>query len=181
MTEAMLAPPCEREAVLSDLLNGIVVQCGGAIEFWTLVCLSRRQLGDPAPFVDCQLMSFREQIQELRARLQEGEPSEAVHEQIAKLLKASAELREVFDFFINANWISEEDLEGAAMNLAQIWQDVRMRTWLLGTLIPLPEPPTLPSEKEAAYQSILDGLFDQFMAARSPSNGAVYERNGNRG
>ena len=151
MIDTMVMPTSEREAVLSDLLEGIVVQCGGAVEFWTLVCLSRRQLGDPTLFVDRQWMSLREQIQELRERLQDGENelSEPVLEQIAKLLKASAELREVFDFFINADSVAQKDLEAATMKLAQIWRDMRMRVWLLGTLIPLPEPPTLSMEKEA--------------------------------
>ncbi|MCE9530803.1 MAG: hypothetical protein K8T89_06735, partial [Planctomycetes bacterium] len=63
----------QHEAALSDLLSGIITQFGGAVEFWTLVCLSQRELGDPALFIDRQASSLREQIQELRAKLSEGE------------------------------------------------------------------------------------------------------------
>jgi hypothetical protein len=167
-----------QETAVGELLAGLLMQFGGAIEFWTLVCLSERELGDPTVFVDRQWNGLREQLQELRARLSEGEsePSDAALEQVAKLSKACAELREVFDYFLNAAAIAQSDLEAAVVRLAQIWQDVRMRVWLLGALIPLPEGPSLSMEKEAYYQSILDRLFDQFMAARTASE--LHERNG---
>ena len=168
----------QQESAIGETLTGILVQFGGAIEFWTLVCLSQHELGDPANFIDQQWSSLREQLQQLRGQLNEGEfePSEAVFEQIGKLGKVSAELREVFDYFINAVSVPQEELEAAVMKLAHIWQDVRMRIWLLGALIPLPSPPALSTEKEAYYQSILDGLFDHFVAARAL--GDSYERNG---
>jgi hypothetical protein len=183
MTELLLLPVGEREAVLSDLLSGIVARVAGSIESWTLVCLARRELGDPTEFIDRQWMDLREQIQKTRAALQDGEesPSEPVLEQVAKLLKISAELRETFDFFINANRVSEKDLEAAILKLAQIWQDVRMRVWLLGALIPLAQPPALSTEEEADCQTTLDGLFDQFLASRTPTNGAGHKRNGKPG
>jgi len=183
MTETLLPPVSEREAVLSDLLAGIVARVAGSIESWTLVCLARRELGDPTEFIDRQWMDLREQIQKTRSALQDGEnsASEPVLEQVAKLLKISAELRETFDFFINANRVAEKELEAAIVKLAQIWQDVRMRVWLLGALIPLPDLTALPTETEASYQTILDGLFDQFLAARAPANGAGHKRNGKPG
>ena len=168
----------DRETALSDLLAGILTQFGGAIEFWTLVCLAQRELGDPVLFVDRQWSDLREKIQELRARLSGGEQelSEAVLDQVAKLSHVSAEVREIFDFFINAISVAQKDLDAAVIKLAHVWQDVRMRVWLLGTLILLPSPPSLSTEKEAYYQAILDGLFDQFMAARATPD--LHERNG---
>jgi hypothetical protein len=168
----------QQESTIGDTLSDILVRFGGAIEFWTVVCLSQRELGDPIRFVDSQWSDLRERLQELRGQLNsdEFEPSEAAFEQIAKLGKVSAELREVFDYFINVASISQFDLEASVMKLAQIWQEVRMRVWLLGALIPLPSPPVLSMEKEAYYQSILDGLFDQFMTARAASE--AYRRNG---
>ena len=65
----------------------------------------------------------------------------AVFEQVVKLARSIDELREAFDFFINAESTRQSDLEGAVMRLAQLWQDVRKRVWLLGTLLLLPEPP----------------------------------------
>ena len=176
---ATLSP--QQETTISGTLTGMLVRFGGAIEFWTLVCLSQREIGDPETFIDRQWSNLREQIQELRARLNDGEfePSEAVLEQIVKLGKVSAELREVFDYFIHAASVPQAELEAAVMKLAHIWQDVRMRVWLLGALIPLPLPPALSLEKEAYYQAILDGLFDQFVAARSA--GESHERNGTAG
>jgi len=168
------------ESALGELLSGIITQFGGAIEFWTLVCISQRELGDPVAFIDRQSNSMREQIQELRARLSLGEPepSDAVMEQAAKLARVSAELREVFDYFIQNHVISQKDLEAAVMRLAQIWQDVRMRVWLLGALIPLASPPALTLEQEAYYQSILDNLFDQFIGSRASASGDGHDRNG---
>jgi hypothetical protein len=183
MTELLLPPVGEREAALTDLLSGIVVRFGASIEFWTLVCLARHELGDPTAFIDRQWIDLRDQVQKTRESLQEGEnsPSQAVLEQVAKLLKITAELRETFDFFINANRVAEKELEAAIMKLAHIWQDVRMRVWLLGALILLPQPPALPTEKEADCQTTLDSLFDQFLAARTLTNGAAHQRNGKSG
>jgi hypothetical protein len=168
----------QQETTIGDTLTDILGHFGGAIEFWTVVCLSQRELGEPTGFVDCQWSNLRERLQELRGQLNEGEfePSDAAFEQIAKLGKVSAELREVFDYFINVASISQKDLEASVMKLAQIWQEVRMRVWLLGALIPLASPPILSLEKEAYYQSILDGLFDQFMTARAAVE--TYQRNG---
>ena len=172
----------QHEAALAELLNGIITQFGGSIEFWTIVCLSQRELGDPTIFVDRQWNSLREQIQELRGRLSEGddETSPAVQEQVAKLANVGAELREVFDFFIYAMAVSLKDIEAAVLKLAHIWQEVRMRVWLLGALIPLSQPPALSMEKEAYYQSILDGMFDQFLAIRT-SAVEMHERTGKAG
>lgn len=177
MASETLSP--EHEARLGELLNDILARFAGAIEFWTLVCLTQRDLGDPRLFIDQQSMGLLEQIQALRQGLydEDYEPSEAVIEQVVKLNKVGVELRDLFDFFITANRASQRDLEAAVMKLAQIWQDVRMRVWLLGAVIPLAEPPALPMEKEAFYQSILDGLFDQFLTARA-SIADIHERNG---
>jgi len=159
----------QHETDLEDLLTAIMTHFGGAIDFWPLVCLSRHELGDPVPFIDCQRISLNERIQELRARLtlEEQEPSEAVLEQLAKLSRMAAELREVFDYFANAHRVSQGDLETAVMKLRQLWQDVCKRLWLLGALIPLPRPPRLTLEREEHLQAVLDGLFDQFLAART--------------
>lgn len=160
------------ETTFGELLNGIIIRVGGAIEFWTLVCLSQRELGNPTAFVDRHWCELRDQVQELRSRLAESdyEPPPLVQEQVAKLASVAAELREVFDYFIFAATVPQKDLEGAVLRLSTIWQDVRMRAWLLGTLIPLDRPPALSLEKETYYQGVLDALFDQFMAARAESN-----------
>lgn len=136
------------------------------------------ELGDSEAFVDRQCMHLREQVQRLRRQLQAQpwEPSDAVLEQVIKLLRACAELREVFDYFIHSAKVPLQDLEAAVMKLSQIWQDAQMRVWLIGALIFMPRPPALSSEKEAYYQTILDGLFDQFLMVRSSSNG--HARNG---
>lgn len=171
----------QQETAVGETLNGILVQFGGAIEFWTLVCLSQRELGDPTAFIDRQWSTLRDQLQELRSQLNENdfEPSEAAFEQIGKIGKVSAELREVFDYFINALTVPQKELEAAVLKIAHIWQDVRMRVWLLGAILPLPTPPCLSMEKEAYYQAILDGLFDQFMTMRTA--GESHQRNGKLG
>lgn len=168
----------EQETTIGQTLTDLLVRFGGAIEYWTMVCLTRRELGNPALFIDRQWNDLRDQLQELRAQLNDGdfEPSGAVYEQIAKLAKVCVDLRDLFDSFMNAHELSQKDLEAAVIKLAQIWQDVRMRVWLLGALIPLPSPPALSMEKEAYYQSILDGLFDRFMATRIPDD--LHLRNG---
>jgi hypothetical protein len=179
MTMMLTHLTAQRESALGELLSGLITQFGGAIEFWTLVCLSQRELGNPTIFVDRQWISLRERIQEFRERLAEDDydSSPAVQEQVAKLASVAAELREVFNSFIDVRSISQKDLEAAVLKLAHIWQDVRMRIWLLGTLIPLAQPPALSMEQEAYYQTILDALFDQFMALRAAAADA-HERNG---
>lgn len=168
----------EQETTIGQTLTDLLVRFGGAIEYWTMVCLTRRELGNPALFINRQWNDLRDQLQELRAQLNDGdfEPSGAVYEQIAKLAKVCVDLRDLFDSFMNAHELSQKDLEAAVIKFAQIWQDVRMRVWLLGALIPLPSPPALSMEKEAYYQSILDGLFDRFMATRIPDD--LHLRNG---
>jgi len=167
------------ESALEELLTAIMTQFGGAIDFWPLVCLSKGELGDPVPFIDSQWMSLRDRIQELRARLtqHEYEPSEAVLEQLVKLSRMSAELREVFDYFVNAQAVAQRDLEGAVMKLRALWHDVRMRLWLLGALIPLDRLPILTLERELHFESVLDGLFDQFLTARA-APAEAYKTNG---
>jgi hypothetical protein len=171
--------PPQSESAVGELLMGIVTRFGGALEFWTLVCLSRNELGNPTQFVDRQWSNLLESIQELRSRLAERdyEPPPTVQEQIAKLIGVSAELREVFDHFIAVATVSQKDLEASVLRLAHVWQEVRMRVWLLGTLIPLPQAPVLSMEREAYYQGILDGLIDQFLAARHALSEG-HERNG---
>jgi len=179
MTDMVSQMTPQRESVLGELLTGIITQFGGAIEFWTLVCLSQSELGNPKIFVDRQWIDLRERIQELRERLSEAdhESSPAAQEQVAKLASVAAEVREVFDYFIDVTSVTQKDLEAAVLKLAHIWQDVRMRIWLLGALIPLSQPPALSLEKEAYYQNILDALFDQFMTLRTAASDA-HERNG---
>jgi hypothetical protein len=181
MTNMLATITTEQETAVGETLSGILVQFGGAIEFWTLVCLSQNEFGDPAAFIDRQWNSLRERTQELRGLLSESdfEPSDAVFEQIGKLGKVSADLREVFDYFINAASVPQKELEAAVMRLAHIWQEVRMRVWLLGALISLPSPPALSMEKEAYYQATLDGLFDQFVMTHA--TGDIHERNGKIG
>jgi len=179
MTDMVSQMTPQRESVLGELLTGIITQFGGAIESWTLVGLSQSELGNPKIFVDRQWIDLRERIQELRERLSEAdhESSPAAQEQVAKLASVAAEVREVFDYFIDVTSVTQKDLEAAVLKLAHIWQDVRMRIWLLGALIPLSQPPALSLEKEAYYQNILDALFDQFMTLRTAASDA-HERNG---
>lgn len=180
MMDMYALPTVEHQAALDDLFEGLLVRFGGSVEFWPLVCLSQRETGDATPFVDRQWCSLRDLIQELRSRLTDDafEPSEMVLEQVAKLSRATAEVREAFDFFINFATVPQKELEGAVLKLAQIWHDVRKRIWLLGALLPLAEPTTLASEKEAYFQGILDRLFDQFLAARAMPGSELHLRNG---
>jgi len=178
MATTLVSLTNEQESAISQTLTDLLVRFGGAIEYWTMVCLTQPELGNPASFIDQQWSDLREQLQALRMQLNDGdfEPSEAALEQVAKLAKVCVDLRDAFDSFMNAPDLSQKELEAAVMKLAQTWQDVRMRVWLLGALIPLPSPPSLSMEKEAYYQSILDGLFDRFIAARIPDD--VHQRNG---
>lgn len=171
-------PTTERERKLGQILAELLGHFSQAIEFWPPVCLNKQELGDPAHFIDREWTGLREQIQQLRIVLAEEDAPEStlVHEQIAKLAKDSTDLREVFDYFLNAERVSPSDLEAAVFKLAHLWHDSRMRLWLVGTLIPLQQPPSLSLEKEAYFQSILDRLFDQFVTTNHI--GDIHERNG---
>jgi hypothetical protein len=169
----------QQEAEVAELLAGVLNQFGGAIDLWTVVCVSQRELGGAREFVERQWISLQERVQQLRFCLSAGpyEPSVVVLEQVAKLARSSAELRETFDFFINVD-VARRDLEAAVLRLAQLWHEVRRRIWLVGALIPLPEPPRLSLEKEAYFQQALDQLFDQFLVSRAPPVGDAHARNG---
>jgi hypothetical protein len=157
---------------IPDILGGLITRFGGAIEFWTVACMSQSELGDPGGFVDIQWSSLLEDLQTIRSQLAENgiDTSPVVQEQLAKLTKSCADLREVFDHFIHFTSASNKELERAVLRLSQLWEDFRMRISLLGVLLPMATPvPMLNSEHETYYQGILDGLFDRFEAARPKS------------
>jgi hypothetical protein len=153
---------------LRHLLNSIVTRSGGAIEFWTVACLSRGDLGDPREFIDTQWEHLYEELQEFRRLLSTlpYDPPPVVHEQVAKLMKIGAELREVFDIFLRFATLPPEELEVAVLKLGFLWKELRLRVSLAAAMIPLAAPlPAISTEQESYYQGILDGLFDQFTTA----------------
>jgi hypothetical protein len=161
-------PPTLRTR-LADLLTRLVAGFGGAIEFWTVVCISQRDLGDPEQFIHEQWNALFSDLQEVRRSIGEADiPTPVVHEQVMKLIKNCTDLREVFDLFLAAQEVSLEELERGVLRLDAIWQDVRTRVAFVAALIPLPSPlPRLTSEQETYYQSILDSLFDRLAALRT--------------
>lgn len=157
----------EQQAALLTLLKGIITRWGGAIEFWTVACLTQRELGDPNLFVDSQWANLRDDVQKLRMLIAEDEePAEILQEQLVKLNRLCADLREVFDLFIRFSEILESELETSVLRLGQLWDEVRMRANLIAMLLPLPELPGLSAEQEAYFQGVLDGLYDRFHAVR---------------
>jgi hypothetical protein len=151
---------------LQHLLHNLIVRFGGAIEFWTVACLSRGDLGNPADFVDSQWSGMLQEVQELRTRLAEMplEPPPIVHEQIAKLLKLCADLRDTFDQFLQPV-IVPDVVEVAVLKLGYMWRELRLRCSLIAAMIPLPPPlPGITTEQETYYQGILDSLYDRFTA-----------------
>jgi hypothetical protein len=161
-------PNATSESSLHDLLGRVVGRFGGAIEFWTVVCLSRRELGDPEPFVAEQWNDLYSEVHQIRSLIGEADvPSPVVQEQVAKLTKTGSDLREGFDWFLDCGNVSLPELERAVVRLGSIWHEVRLRVAFLAALIPLPAPlPHLTAEQEAYYQSILDSLFDKLAGAR---------------
>lgn len=161
-------PNATLESRLHDLLSRVIDRFGGAIEFWTVVCLSRKELGDPDQFVAEKWNDLYSEVHRLRSLVGEAEvPPPVVQEQVAKLTKTCTDLREVFDSFLDCGNLSLPELERAVVRLGSIWHEARIRVAFLAALIPLPAPlPHLTSEQEAYYQSILDSLFDKLAAAR---------------
>ena len=170
-------PSAKREAAIHELLSRLVIRFGGAVEFWTVVCLSQRDLGDPGLYVAEQWQELYSDMQTLRSLIGQGEnPSHLVQEQVMKLIKTCTDLRDVFDQFLDCGSVPLKDLELAVHRLDSIWHEVKLRVSFLAALIPLPPPlPRLSSEQDAYYQAILDGMFDRFATARPIS---LSERNG---
>lgn len=156
------------ESKLHELLSNVVARFGGAIEFWTVVCLSKRELGDPEQFVADKWNDLYSEVQQLRTLISDVDiPSPVAQEQVLKLMKSCTDLREVFDLFLDCDNVPLPELELAVVRLESIWHDVGIRIAFLAALIPLPEPlPRLTTEQEAYYQSILDSLFDKLAASR---------------
>lgn len=163
----------EQEDPIRRILRGIVTRFGGAIEFWTVACLSQEELGAPGPFVELQWGGMVDDVHALRSALadQGYDPHPAVQEQFAKLTKTCSDIREVFDAFICFTTLPRREVEQAVVRLGQLWDDVRLRVGFLGVLLPLRSPlgELLTTEQENYYQNTLDGLYDQFEAARPAS------------
>jgi hypothetical protein len=150
---------------LRHLLQSIIMRMGGAIEFWTVACMTRGELGNPQQFIDTQWNALFNEVHELRALLGElpVEPSPVVHEQIAKMARICSDLRDVFDTLLRTTDSDQNEIEIAVTKLSQLWKEIRLRVSLLAATIPLPAPlPGITLEQEAYYQSILDDLFDRF-------------------
>lgn len=155
-----------RQERLQFLLQNLIARFGGAIEFWTVACLSRSDLGNPTDFVDSQWGAMLNEVQEIRTCLAELpiEPPPIVHEQIAKILKLCADLRDDFNAFLRPV-ISADEVELAVLKLGFLWREIRLRATLTAAMIPLPPPlPGITTEQETYYQNILDSLYDRFTA-----------------
>jgi hypothetical protein len=154
---------------LRHLLSSIVNRYGGAIEFWTVACLSQGDLGDPRGFIDTQWEHLYGELQEFRRRLAElpHDPPPVVHEQVAKLMKLGNDLREVFETFLRYAALAPEEIEVAVLKLGFLWKELQLRVSLAAAMIPLPAPlPKITNEQQTYYQNILDHLFDQFTMAQ---------------
>jgi hypothetical protein len=154
---------------LRQLFHSLLSRYAGAIEFWTVACLSRGDLGDPSGFVEQQWGQFLADVQQVRVALADllQEPPPVVHEQVANLLKLAADLRDVFNALIRHADLEPAEVELAVLKLGSLWRDLQMRISLASAAIPLPAPlPGITMEQEKYYQEILDGLFDRFTASR---------------
>jgi hypothetical protein len=158
----------ELELTIHQQLGELIGRFGAAIEIWTVVCLSKEDFGSSRLFVDEQWQHLMGGIQHLRKLLNEEETSTpAVHDQLFKIIGCCTQLREVFDQLLDFDRISLRDLELSIVRLSSLWRSFQLRISLLAVLVPLPAPlPALTSEQESYYQTILDGLFDRFVAAR---------------
>ena len=163
-------------AQLRALIPRLLTRFGDSIEFWTVACLSQRELGDPKPFLNEQWDILWETIQELRAELASRNSSAhpALHEQVAKLCKTASDLRDIFEVLAEYTTVAVPVLESSLLKLNNLWGEWRNRVALVAALLPLSSPlPTLNSDQEGFYQDALDGLFDRFYSARqmhSPSD-----------
>ena len=92
------------EDQLRQTLNQLLLGFAGAIEYWTVACLSQGDLGDPREFVDTQWASLMNEVHETRVLIAKWphEPPEVVHEQLAGLMTACSDLREIFETFLQA-------------------------------------------------------------------------------
>lgn len=156
------------EDYLRHLLNSMISRYGGAIEFWTVACLSQGDLGDPREFIDTQWEHLYEEVQEFRRLLTQlpHDPPAVVHEQVAKLMKLIVDLREVFEVLLHYANLPHEELEVAVLKLGYLWKELRLRVSLAAAMIPLPAPlPTISTEQQTYYQGLLDQLFDKFTTA----------------
>ncbi len=150
---------------LRHLLQSVIARVGGAIEFWTVACMSRGDFGDPNQFVDAQWSTLFNDVHEVRTLLSQlpYEPQPVVHEQLARLMNLCSDLRDLFDTFLKAEEFEPAQTEAAVARLTQLWKEVRLRVSLLAATLPLSAPlPGITLEQEAYYQGILDGLFDRF-------------------
>jgi hypothetical protein len=152
---------------LRQLFQDLIARYAGAIEYWTVACASRDDLGDPAEFVEGQWAQLHQTLHEVRFALSElrDEPAPVVDEQVAKLFKLSADLRDLFAVLVQYQDRPPEKVEQAVLKLGFLWKELRLRIALAAAAVPLPDPlPGITSEQEAHYQRVLDGLFDRFAA-----------------
>ncbi len=159
------------ESEIRNTVERILTQFAGAIEFWTVNCISRSNLGDPVHTINEQWEQIGSQIQYLRSLVnQDLAISEIVHDQIAKLTNDWSTLRQIFEVLIDGIRVPLSELEQAVIKLRLLWEDVQMRLALIAAFIPLTPPlPALTSAQENYYKNILDRLYDQFLALRSYS------------
>ena len=153
------------EDQLRAMLNQLLLSFAGAIEYWTVACLSQGDLGDPREFVDAQWATLMNEVHETRVLISKWphQPPEVVHEQLAGLLSECSDLREIFETFLQSEEAEPEQTESAVSKLSILWKNVRLRVALLAAMLPLPSPlPGVSLEKEVYYQRILDELFDRF-------------------
>lgn len=150
---------------LRHLFRSLLARFASAIEFWTAACLAR-DLGNPGEMIDGQWSQFRQDLQDLREALMDvPDVPPVVHEQVARMIGIAVELRDLFDVLLDYRQRPENEIEAAVVKLDALWSDLRSRISLASAVIPLPSPlPSITSEQEAHYRSILDGLFDRFMA-----------------
>jgi len=153
---------------LRHLLQSLLTRFGGAVEFWTVACTSRGDLGDPNQSVDAQWAALFTDVHDVRVLLAElpYEPQPVVHEQVARLMNLCSDLRDLFDTFLRVEAADPDRAEAAVARLANLWKEARLRVALLAATLPLSAPlPGITLEQEAYYQGILDGLFDRLTAA----------------
>ena len=169
----MIALPPPKPLPAALLLDDILGRFGGAVEYWTVSCMSRGEYGDPEPYIAHQWAELADAVQDLRSELSaqsnETDLPWSVQEQVGKLVQSVGELREVFDLLIDFQRLTTGRLELTLLRLGSLWRNALRRVTLLGAILPLPAPlPGLSAEQESGYQDILDRLYDRFEAARQP-------------
>jgi hypothetical protein len=168
--------------IVDRLLSRLVDRLGGALDFWTLVCL-QPIVPDPRRF----LLENSDKLQSLvvvaqmilaEAHLANEAPIAGL---IERLTGACQELRRVFLVLEQFRGLSSEELGTETRALASTYKEIIESVRLLGETLDLELAcwQGRTPEREAYYQSILDYLFERFSEWRESGAAVVSSTSNN--